>query len=138
MSHREFMRQLLEELNVGAGQRVLDVGFGSPEELKALAERLGPEGCVLGIDIDPERVKRASAGLSGQSISVEEGSLSAIPAEDEAFDVVLYKGVLHEVRQLDRAFQELRRVTRREGGSSSWISSGSPRCSSPSTGSVCS
>jgi ubiquinone/menaquinone biosynthesis C-methylase UbiE len=109
------MKQLLKELNLTTGQRVLDVGFGSLEELKALAERVGPEGFVLGLEFDPESARSAKASLPDLPVSVKEGSVLAIPAKDEAFDVVLCKGVLHEVWQLDRAFQELRRVTRPGG-----------------------
>lgn len=112
----EFMRQLLEGLNLSAGQHVLDVGFGGPEELETLAERVGPEGFVLGIEIDAERVRSASNTLSEDlPISVKEGSILNVPAEDGFFDIVLCKGVLHEVERLNRAFAELARVTRPGG-----------------------
>jgi ubiquinone/menaquinone biosynthesis C-methylase UbiE len=112
------MTPLLEQAGLAPGQSVLDVGFRDLDELWAIAALVGPTGHVLGIDVDPQTVEAAQRELEEHAtpnIAVREGSVLRIPADDLAFDLVLCKGILHEVRQLDKAFAEMRRVCR-EGG----------------------
>jgi len=109
---------LLQRTGIIAGHKVIDVGFRDVQELQAIASLVGPTGSVLGIDIIPRRVQSARQeleGLSGHAISVLRGSVLDIPADDDAFDLVLCKGMLHEVRQLGRALAEMARVCKPEG-----------------------
>lgn len=48
---------LVEELDVRAGERVLDVGCGRGAALLPLARAAGPSGSVLGIDLAPRMVE---------------------------------------------------------------------------------
>ncbi|MCL0057344.1 methyltransferase domain-containing protein [Dehalococcoidia bacterium] len=112
------MLTLLQQAGVTLGQKVLDVGFRDVQELQAIASLIGPTGNVLGIDVVQQYVEsvRGKLGeLSVSNISVKEGSVLNIPADDQSFDMILCKGVLHEVRQLDKALIEMRRVCKRDG-----------------------
>ena len=112
------MTALLEQAGIVPGQSVLDVGFRDLDELQDIAALVGPIGHVLGIDVNPQTVEAARRELEGyptSNIAVKEGSVLHIPADDLAFDLVLCKGILHEVRPLGKAFAEMRRVCR-EGG----------------------
>ena len=112
------MTPLLGRAGIVAGQSVLDVGFRDLDELRAIAALVGPRGHVLGIDVNPQTVEAARRELEGyptSNIAVKEGSVLRIPADDLAFDLILCKGILHEVRQLGKAFGEMKRVCR-EGG----------------------
>jgi ubiquinone/menaquinone biosynthesis C-methylase UbiE len=109
---------LFRQAGVAPGQNVLDIGFRDLEELQTITSLVGPTGHVLGIDINPRHVQIAAeklVDLPSPNISVKEGSISAIPAEDGAFDLVLCKGILHEVPQLDQAVAEMARVCRPGG-----------------------
>jgi SAM-dependent methyltransferase len=44
--------RLLDQAGVGPGARCLDAGCGPGETMRAMAERVGPAGRVLGIDVD--------------------------------------------------------------------------------------
>ena len=44
--------RLLDQVDVGAGQRCLDVGCGPGEVMRLLAQRVGPTGAITGVDID--------------------------------------------------------------------------------------
>jgi trans-aconitate methyltransferase len=44
--------RLLDQLGLGAGASCLDAGCGPGETMRAMAERIGPTGRVLGIDAD--------------------------------------------------------------------------------------
>ena len=45
--------RLLDQLGLGPGASCLDAGCGPGETMRAMAERVGPAGRVLGIDADP-------------------------------------------------------------------------------------
>ncbi len=112
------MEDLLDLAGIGIGHRVLDVGLRDAEELKAIAEHVGPTGRVVGIDLNPRHVERARGELGRPApgnVAAERGSLLDVPFGDRTFDVILCKGVLHEVRRLDRALQEAARVCKPGG-----------------------
>src|SRR3954453_21487979 len=50
---------LLDAAGVGPGMMAVDVGCGAGHVSRALAERVGPEGCVVGLDFDPVKLEPA-------------------------------------------------------------------------------
>src|SRR5690606_3245844 len=58
------VRDMLELLDVRPGQRVLDVGAGSGWSTALLAELVGPEGTVHGVELEPDLVAFGSANLA--------------------------------------------------------------------------
>ena len=50
-------------LEVGPGDRVLDLGAGTGYGCALLGRLVGPEGCVVGLEVDPGLVARAHAAL---------------------------------------------------------------------------
>ena len=56
-----FGQLAMERLDLGAGQRVLDIGCGSGPTSLALAELVGPAGEVVGADIAPAMLAAARA-----------------------------------------------------------------------------
>lgn len=54
---------MLRLLDVRPGQRVLDVGAGSGWTTALLAHLVGPEGAVLGVELEPELVAFGTANL---------------------------------------------------------------------------
>lgn len=46
---------------------------------------------------------------------MKKGSVSAIPFDNCSFDLVLCKGALHEVKELEKAVSEMARVCKRDG-----------------------
>ena len=57
--------RLLDQIGLGPGASCLDAGCGPGETMRAMAERVGPAGRVLGIDADPELGARTLATLHG-------------------------------------------------------------------------
>jgi trans-aconitate methyltransferase len=57
--------RVLDEVGVAPGASCLDAGCGPGETMRLLAERTGPTGQVLGIDVDAEIGAEALATLHG-------------------------------------------------------------------------
>ncbi len=108
-----FKRRLIENARIVRGHRVLDVGCGTGT-LVLLVKSACPDARVTGIDIDPTILAIAHAKITraGADIPLEEGSATALPFADAAFDRVLTSLALHHLAtpQKRTALREVRRV----------------------------
>lgn len=69
------------------GERVLDVACGTGALTLAAAERAGPKGSVVGLDVNPAMLAVARRKLA--SIEWCEGPAEALPFADASFDAVV-------------------------------------------------
>ena len=87
------VRHLLELLEVGPGDRVLDVGCGSGWTTALLAHLVGPKGIVVGVELVPDLVDFGRANLAGKGVPwarIEPAVPGALGLPDEApFDRIL-------------------------------------------------
>ncbi|MCP4607333.1 MAG: class I SAM-dependent methyltransferase [Planctomycetes bacterium] len=86
------IREAIETLQLPLGSRGLDAGCGVGLQCLQLAEAVGPNGHVTGIDVTSEFLERGreivkEAGLSEQ-ISFQEGDVANLPFDDNSFDWV--------------------------------------------------
>jgi ubiquinone/menaquinone biosynthesis C-methylase UbiE len=82
-------RQMLEVRPVGEGDHVLDVGCGLGHEVFRLAELVGPQGRVIGIDANSAMIaeaRRRAAGLT-LPIAFEVGDARDVDFPDNTFDL---------------------------------------------------
>ena len=87
--------QLLDSLDVRRTDRVLEVGPGKGEFLKALSERFDS---VTGIDISPVMLEQAGEQTMGAAnVVLKEGSTETLLDGDDHFDLIIYNMVLHHV-----------------------------------------
>ena len=69
-------RRFLDQAGISAGMKVLDVGSGPGEVAQLLAERVGPGGAVVGVELDPATldIARARARVAGyENVSFVKG-----------------------------------------------------------------
>lgn len=100
------------------GESVLDLGTGTGTGAERAAVIVGPAGTVVGVDVSPEMLALAQqrTGTAGlHNVSLLEGRAESIPAEDEAFDVILAGLSMMYVIDRDRAAREIARVLRPGG-----------------------
>ena len=101
---------LVEAGQVRAGQRALDVACGTGVVTRLVAERVGPGGRAVGLDINPEMLAAARAASAGSRIEWHEGSALGLPWPEGAFDVVLCQQGLQFFPDRAAALGEMRRV----------------------------
>ena len=83
-------RPAIRELHLPLGSKGLDAGCGLGLQTLLLAEAIGYNGHVIGLDISPEFLKygREMIDNAGKSdrISFQEGSITSLPFSDDTFD----------------------------------------------------
>jgi demethylmenaquinone methyltransferase/2-methoxy-6-polyprenyl-1,4-benzoquinol methylase len=84
------LRAAMRRLQLPPGSQGLDAGCGIGLQAMLLAEAVGPDGHVTGLDLSAEFLGYAEgivaeAGLSGQ-ISFQKGDVRSLPFDDDAFD----------------------------------------------------
>ncbi|WP_042500315.1 class I SAM-dependent methyltransferase [Thermaerobacter marianensis] len=108
----------LEELPL-EGARALDVACGTGEITAMLARRVGSSGHVTGLDFSPGMLAVARRRLEGSGLSdrvdLVQGDALDLPFPPGQFDLVTMGFALRNVADLDRALQEMARVTRPGG-----------------------
>jgi ubiquinone/menaquinone biosynthesis C-methylase UbiE len=102
-------KRIVERLGLDEGARVLDVGCGTGRLARWIAERVGPKGCVVGVDPLAERVDIARS--RGGGLRFEVGQAEDLGAfEDASFDAVCMSSVFHWISDKPKALAEVRRV----------------------------
>jgi ubiquinone/menaquinone biosynthesis C-methylase UbiE len=98
-------------------RRLLDVGSGTGDDALALAERLGPDATVIGIDLRLEAVDEALRKARNVALNVRfaVGDGYLLPFDDATFDAVRADFLFGFLDQPARAARELARVLCRRG-----------------------
>lgn len=106
-------------MHVAPDQFVLDVGCGIGSDTLGLAQIIGPQGQVIGVDSDPQMIAKANRhaaelGVDGWTCHYEADALS-LPFEDGEFDACRSDRLFQNLDEPDRALAEMIRVTRPGG-----------------------
>jgi SAM-dependent methyltransferase len=95
-------RRHIESLGVGPGARALEVGCGNGSISAWLAERVGPRGRAVAIDLDLSLVD-----VRAPRLELREGDIVAGPVDPGGFDLVTARAVLHHVTDVEAAIRNL-------------------------------
>ncbi|MCP1337790.1 methyltransferase domain-containing protein [Futiania mangrovi] len=98
---------------IGPGDHVLDVACGTGVLAGAAAERAGPRGTVVGLDVNPQML--AVARASQRPVEWVEAPAEALPFADATFDAVVSQFGLMFFDDRAGALREMRRVARPRG-----------------------
>jgi arsenite methyltransferase len=100
------------------GERVVDVGSGAGFDSFVAAGQVGPEGCVVGVDMTPEMLAKSRStaeALRLTAVEFREGLAEALPVPDGWADAVISNGVINLCADKQAVFAELYRVLRPGG-----------------------
>ena len=109
---------MLDTLGVTPGWQCLDLGCGAMGVLGPLARRVGPTGCVLGVDNDRQLLAAAAdycaaEGLSHIELLERDAFASGLPSG--SFDLVHARFMLAPLGRADELVRELCRLVRPGG-----------------------
>ena len=101
------------------GETVVDLGSGAGFDALLSAEKLGPEGRFIGVDMTPEMLERArtNAVNAGHARTVEfrEGLIENLPVASGSVDVVISNCVINLSPDKAQVFREAYRVLKPGG-----------------------
>jgi len=97
-------REVLDRLELGGDERVLDAGCGTGRVTAALVDRL-PEGEVLAVDGSPAMVEETRARL-GDRVDARVADLTELELE-RPVDAILSTATFHWIADHDRLFARL-------------------------------
>lgn len=111
----------LHALNIQPGEKVLELGFGTGNEILDLAGLVGPSGLVAGIDISPGMLAVSQRKLARNPVEaptdLQVGDARLLPWKDASFDAVYSSFTLElfPLEDIPTVLAQCRRVLRPGG-----------------------
>jgi SAM-dependent methyltransferase len=100
------------------GETVLDLGSGGGIDCFLAAERVGPAGKVIGVDMTPEMIDVARANARKAKVKNTEfrlGEIEHLPVADESVDAIISNCVINLSPEKEQVFKEAYRVLKKGG-----------------------
>lgn len=100
------------------GETVLDLGSGGGIDVLLSAQRVGPTGRAVGVDMTDEMLElaRRNAAVAGAAnVGFLRGTIEALPLPDASVDVVISNCVINLAADKAAVFREVARVLRPGG-----------------------
>jgi SAM-dependent methyltransferase len=103
---------------IKAGETVLDLGSGAGFDCFLAAQKVGPEGKIIGVDMTDEMLERARKNASKggyRNVEFRMGEIENLPVDDNTVDLIISNCVINLVPNKDKAFKEAFRVLKAGG-----------------------
>jgi SAM-dependent methyltransferase len=110
-------RRLLLKAGLRPGMRVADFGCGAGLVTAQLAQIVGPEGQVVGVDASSAQIAQARARLNGRgtNVSFVEASATDTGLPPESFDLIYSRFLLIHLADPEWALREMRSLLKPGG-----------------------
>jgi SAM-dependent methyltransferase len=109
--------------NLKPGQVVVDLGSGGGLDVFLAAQKVGPTGKAIGIDMTPEMIdlarKNAARGNDGkgyENVEFHLATIDKLPLPDESADIIISNCVINLAPDKNAVFREIARVLKPGGG----------------------
>ena len=104
---------LIDELVVEKGNTILDLGCGTGYLTKLLSDHVGPDGRVVAVDPDKERLKIAREKHSASNIEYIEADSTTFP--EAQYDIIFANAVIHWIKDKEALFKRVHQNLRPGG-----------------------
>ncbi len=104
--------------NLQPGETVVDLGSGGGLDCFLSAQRVGPAGRVIGVDMTPEMLAKARANaqrLGMSNVEFREGYIEHLPVSDGEADVVISNCVINLSPDKPQVFRDIYRALKPGG-----------------------
>jgi ubiquinone/menaquinone biosynthesis C-methylase UbiE len=105
----------LARLAIQPGEAVLDIGSGPGFLCQSMADAVGADGKIRGIDVSPQMVARSIARNTLPHLTYAEGDAMALAEPDASYDAVVSTQVAEYLSDVDAFCSEALRVLRPGG-----------------------
>ncbi len=109
---KEWGKRLINELDLGGDEKILDLGCGDGGITIQLAE-LVPNGMVLGIDASQRMIEVAN-NYRKNNLSFVLKDINSLDYEDE-FDLIFSNATLHWIKDHDKLFRNVYSSLKKHG-----------------------
>jgi arsenite methyltransferase len=95
------------------GETVLDLGSGAGFDCFLIANKVGSDGKVIGVDMTPEMIKKARENArqgNYENVEFRLGEIENLPVPDNSIDAVISNCVINLAPDKKRVFKEAFRV----------------------------
>jgi demethylmenaquinone methyltransferase / 2-methoxy-6-polyprenyl-1,4-benzoquinol methylase len=116
--HKRWRKDTMKRMNVQRGSKALDVCCGTGDWTIALAEAVGPEGEVIGLDFSKNMLKIGEEKVKNKNlnqVSLIHGNAMELPFPDHSFDYVTIGFGLRNVPDYMQVLKEMNRVLKPGG-----------------------
>jgi ubiquinone/menaquinone biosynthesis C-methylase UbiE len=120
-SEKKFRDTGLRKLAVKPGERVLEVGFGTGYCILSLAQSVGKDGKVVGLELSEGMIRRTLARLKkvglADRVKLQCGDAVIMPFADDYFDAIFISFTLElfDTPEIPLVLRQLRRVLKNGG-----------------------
>jgi len=104
--------------SIKKGEVVLDLGSGAGFDCFLAADKVGPQGKVIGVDMTSQMIEKAveNARKGGyKNIEFRLGEIEDLPVEDSSVDLIISNCVVNLSPDKDKVFKEAYRVLKPGG-----------------------
>ena len=109
---------LIQQLNLKPGMVVGDIGAGTGHIAQMMAEKIGPNGVVWVVDIQPQMIKmlqKKAESLPKGRLQIRQSSEKNLNLPDRILDVAIMVDVYHELEYPRETLQSLMKAVKKGG-----------------------
>jgi ubiquinone/menaquinone biosynthesis C-methylase UbiE len=111
-----FLKKLVPQFGIKAGQSVLDVGTGTGVLIPYLIKAVGPSGSVTTVDYSEKMVQTCKLKHSHvKNVNITVGDIEEDAIQPETFDAVVCFGVFPHLENKERALQNINNMLKSGG-----------------------
>lgn len=109
---------LIQKLNLKPGMVVGDIGAGTGHIAQMMAEKIGPNGVVWAVDIQPQMIKmlqKKAESLPKGRLQIRQSGEKNLNLPDRILDVAIMLDVYHELEYPRETLQSLMKAVKKGG-----------------------